>query len=296
MTEPLWLLRETYSEWSSKKAPRLAAALAYYTLFALAPMLVVVIQMGAWLLGLGHAQGHHHQLSEAIFSNLRMTVGSGPAATVAEIVQSTVDQKSQGVWANLVGWAVSLYAAAGLFSALQDAINTVWETSTDSTQSWMAGVKERLVTFGMLWVLGLLLAIASGLTTLLTAFSGVVNRIFPGAQSLLQFGNVTIFLFLAVLFFSCIFKYLPKVQLSWSDVWIGAVLTALLCLLGQALLTLYFTYITSKSTFGAASSFVVLLVWVYYSAQFFLFGAQFTKVYAFKQGSLKDVKNATVQE
>jgi membrane protein len=163
--------------------------------------------MGAWLLGLGHAQGHHHQLSEAVFANLRMTVGSAPAATVAEIVQSTVEQQSQGVWANLVGWSVSLYAAAGLFSALQDAINTVWETSTEANQSWLVGVKERLVTFGMLWVLGLLLAVASGLTTLLTAFSGVIERIFPGSQSFLQFGNVTIF------FVSCCAVFFVHLQI-----------------------------------------------------------------------------------
>lgn len=286
MNQLVWLIRATHGEWSQNKAPRLAASLAYYSLFAIAPLLVVVIQMGAWFLGLGHAQGHHHQLSDSIYSNLRVTLGPAPAATLAEIVQSTVDQQSKGFLSNIMGWLVMFVAAAGLFSAIQDAIDTVWETPSQGPRSWAQTIREKLSSFAVLWVLGLILALASVLGTLVTAFGGLLSRLFPGSETLVQVGNLTVSFGLAVFFFAFVFKVLPSVKLSWSDVWTGAVLTALLCGVGQLLLALYFSYVSTASTFGAASSFVVILLWVYYSAQFFLFGAQFTKVYAVNQGSL----------
>jgi membrane protein len=287
MEKLLWLIRKTYEEWSQNKAPRLAASLAYYSLFAISPLLVVVIQMGAWFLGLGHAEGHHDQLSDTIYTNLRYTLGPAPAATLAEIVKSTVEQQSKGWLPNIMGWIVMFVAAAGLFSALQDAIDTVWEIPTQGPRSWAQSIREKLSTFAILWILGLILAVASVLSTLVTAFGGLLSRLFPGSETLVQTSNLTISFGLAVLFFAFVFKFLPNVKLSWSDVWIGAILTALLCGVGQILLALYFSYVSSASTFGAASSFVVILLWVYYSAQFFLFGAQFTKVYAVNQGSLK---------
>lgn len=275
------MLKESYREWSSNKAPRLAAALAYYTLFAMAPLLVIVIQIGALILGRGQASGHHHQVSDMIYGNLRVALGEAGAKTVADIVQSTVDKQGQGWFSSIIGWIVLVVAAGGLFGALQEALNTVWEVPADPKAGWLKMVRERFVSFALIAGIALLLLVS-------LACNAVVVAMFPDSAELLKAINVAVILALATVLFAALFKFLPDVHIQWRDVWTGALLTALLFGLGQFLLQLYLAYLGSTSTYGAAGSLIVIMVWVYYSAQILLFGAEFTRVYANHRGSRPD--------
>lgn len=276
------LLRETYSEWSTNKAPRLAAALSYYTLFAMAPLLVIIIQIGAMLIGGGNAAGHHRQLTLVMEGYLQSSLGPAAAKTVADLVEATVAKQAQGMLSATLGWMMMLLAAVGLFGALKDALNTIWECHPPAApRSWPKLVKERLVSF--LLIAGIALLLLLSLAS--NAIMATLDNWLPMGHEILQAFNLAVALGLATLLFAFIFKYLPDLRIRWSDVWTGAVVTTVLFALGQLLLSLYLSRFAATSTFGAAGSLVVLLVWVYYQAQILLFGAEFTRVYANRLGS-----------
>lgn len=279
MTTYWQLLRETYSEWSTNKAPRLAAALSYYTLFAMAPLLVIVIQIGAMIIGGGRAAGHHQQVIVVVEQHLRASLGPAAAQTVADLVAATVSQQGQGFVSATLGWTMLLVAAVGLFGSLKDALNTTWELPPPPPRTWGELIKERFTSFFLIAGLAVLL--------LLSLASNTVLAFLPLGHTTLQVVNVGVVLALATLLFAFIFKYLPDLRIHWSDVWIGALVTTLLSGLGQLLLSLYLSRMATSSTFGAAGSLVILMVWVYYQAQILLFGATFTRVYAIRLGSLE---------
>jgi membrane protein len=271
------LVRETYSEWSSNKAPRLAAALSYYTLFAMAPLLVIVIQIGALIIGGGRAAGHHQQVVAVVEQHLRASLGPAAAQTVADLVEATVSQQGQGLFSATLGWAMLLVAAVGLFGSLRDALNTIWELPPPPPRGWVEMIRERFTAFFLIAGLAVLL--------LLSLASNTILSFLPLGLALLQVVNVGVVLALATLLFAFIFKYLPDIRIRWSDVWVGAIVTTALSGLGQLLLSLYLSRLATSSTFGAAGSLVILMVWVYYQAQILLFGATFTRVYANRVGS-----------
>ncbi len=271
------LLKETYSEWSSNKAPRLAAALSYYTLFAMAPLLVIVVQIGALILGAGRAAGHHRQLKEILVQHLRFQLGPAASETVGQLIDATVAQQGQGFLSALLGWGVLLLAAIGLFGALKDALNTIWEVPPPPARGWLQLLRERAVHFCLIAGLAVLLLGALASSLVLAAL--------PLNQDALQAINLGLALALATCLFAFIFKYLPDLHIHWGDVWTGALVTTALSALGQALLGLYLRHLAATSTFGAAGSLVVVLVWVYYQAQILLFGAEFTRVYALRKSS-----------
>ncbi|MFN8609730.1 MAG: YihY/virulence factor BrkB family protein [Vulcanimicrobiota bacterium] len=271
------MLKETHSEWSSNKAPRLAAALSYYTLFAMAPLLVIVVQIGAMVLGAGRASGHHQQLRSVLMHHLGAQLGPTGAQAVGQLVDTTVAQQGQGLFSAVLSWLVLALAAMGLFGALKDALNTIWELPPPPPRSWWELIHDRAVSFCLIGCLALLL--------LLALASSVVLAALPLNQQALQAVNAAVALVLATVLFAFIFKYLPDLRIRWRDVWIGAVLTAALSALGQGLLGLYLSHLAATSTFGAAGSLVILLVWVYYQAQILLFGAEFTRVYSKRNSS-----------
>ena len=276
------LLRETYSEWSTNKAPRLAAALSYYTLFAMAPLLVIVIQIGALLIGGGNATGHHHEITQVMESYLQSSLGPAAAKTVGDLVEATVAKQAQGAVSATLGWMMMLVAAVGLLGALKDALNTIWECHPpEAPRNWLKLVKERFVSFSLITGIALLLLLSLASSAILAALSNWL----PMGHQVLQAFNLVVALGLATLLFAFIFKYLPDLRIRWSDVWTGAVLTTLLFALGQLFLSLYLSRFAATSAFGAAGSLVVLMVWVYYQAQILLFGAEFTRVYANRLGS-----------
>ncbi len=280
MTSHWQLIRETYSEWSGNKAPRLAAALSYYTLFAMAPLLVIVIQIGAMVIGGGRAAGHHQQVVAVVEQHLRSSLGPAAAQTVGELVEATVSQQGQGLFSAALGWVMLLVAAVGLFGALKDALNTIWELPPPPPRSWGELIRERFTAFLLIAGLAVLL--------LLSLASNTVLAFLPLDHTLLQLVNVGVVLTLATLLFAFVFKYLPDLRIRWSDVWVGAAVTTAFSGLGQLLLSLYLTRMATSSTFGAAGSLVILMVWVYYQAQILLFGATFTRVYANRVGSLEN--------
>jgi membrane protein len=271
------LLKETYHDWSEDKASRLAAALAYYTAFTVAPLILISIVVAGLVFGKEAAQGQ-------IFEQLNGTLGPEAAGTVQTAVAGS--QKSgASTLSAIIGIVTLIWSASGLFSQLQDALDTIWEVQPDPTAGWMAFIKRRFFSMTMVLGVGFLLLVSLVLSTAITAIGTFLGNTLPGGAVIWQAVNFVISFGIITLLFAAIFKVLPDATIDWSDVWFGAAATALLFTIGKLLIGLYLGYASVGSTFGAAGSLLVFLVWVYYSAQILLFGAELTQVYARKYGS-----------
>ena len=273
------LLKDAYAGWSADKASLMAAALAYYTLFAIAPLLVIVIELGALVIGHGHGAGYHWQIEQAILGGLQSTIGKAGAETIAQIIQSTVDHQGQGIISGAIGWFVLIFAAAGLFGALRDALNQVWEVPVNRDQSVLQMLRGRLMACAMIAAVALVLLLSLCCNAIAASFNGILGQ-YLHIPGLMQLGALAIAFGSATLLFALIFKYLPDVHVRWHDVWVGAAVTALLVGAGQALLALYFQKLGATSTYGAAGSLVAILLWAYYVGQILLFGAELTRAYS----------------
>jgi membrane protein len=276
-TELFDLLRETFEEWSADKAPRLGAALAYYSIFSLAPLLIIAIAIGGLLFGAAAAHGQ-------ISAQIRDTIGPTGAQAVEEML-AHVHNTDSGVWATVVGVVTLLIGAAGVFGQLQDALNTIWKVEPKPDRSWGAVIRERFLPFTMVLGTGFLLLVSLILSALLAALGRFLTpQSLPGGAWLWLLLNALLSFGFLVVLFALMYKELPDVRIAWADVWIGAGVTALLFTLGKFLIGLYLGQSSVASAYGAAGSLVLILVWVYYSAQIFLFGAEFTRVYATRHG------------
>jgi membrane protein len=282
----LWgLLKETVQDWSEDKASRLAAALAYFTIFSLAPLLVIVIAIAGLVFGREAAQ---NQLS----GQIQDLVGQQGAGMIQTMIQNT-SKPSTSIIATIIGVITLLLGASGVFGALQDALNTIWEVAPNPKAGLMAMLRNRFVSFGMILVVGFLLLVSLLLTAVLAAVGKFMGGFFPSAVLLghvinfvVSFGGIT-------LLFALIYKVLPDAKIAWGDVWIGAAVTSLLFTIGRLLIGLYLGRGSVGSAYGAAGSLIVLLVWTYYSAMILFLGAEFTKVYAYKYGShIEPAENA----
>ncbi len=282
------LLKQSFAEWQRDKVARLAAALAYYTAFALAPVLVIVIAIASFLFEQSTVQGR-------IIDQLQSLLGKDGAEMVREMLVSAQSQDSNSFLATVVGVALLILGASGLFIQLQDALNTVWNVEARTDQGIWRLIRDRLLSFGMVLVIGFLLMVSLLLSAALTAVSGLVGSGgLPGLDVVWQIANAILSFGIITLLFGLIYKILPDAKIGWSDVWIGAAITALLCTIGKWLIGLYIGNSSAASAYGAAGSFVVLLLWIYYSAQILLFGAEFTQVYANRFGSrIQPDENAT---
>lgn len=285
----LWsLLGQTFAEWQRDKVSRLAAALAYYTAFSLAPVLVIAIAVASFLFEQSTVQGR-------IIDQLGGLIGNDGAAMVQEMLVSAQSQDSNSFLATVVGVGLLILGASGLFIQLQDALNTVWNVKVRADQGIWGLVRDRLLSFGMVLVIGFLLMVSLLLSAALAAASGFLGGSFlPGLDIIWQLANAVVSFAVITLLFGLIYKVLPDAKISWSDVWTGAAITALLFTIGKWLIGLYLGNSSAASAYGAAGSFVVLLLWIYYSAQILLFGAEFTQVYANRFGShIRPDKHAT---
>lgn len=282
------LLKQSFAEWQRDKVARLAAALAYYTAFALAPVLVIVIAIASFLFEQSTVQGR-------IIDQLQSLLGKDGAEMVREMLVSAQSQDSNSFLATVVGVALLILGASGLFIQLQDALNTVWNVEARTDQGIWRLIRDRLLSFGMVLVIGFLLMVSLLLSAALTAVSGLVGSGgLPGLDVVWQIANAILSFGIITLLFGLIYKILPDAKIGWSDVWIGAAITALLFTIGKWLIGLYIGNSSAASAYGAAGSFVVLLLWIYYSAQILLFGAEFTQVYANRFGSrIQPDENAT---
>jgi membrane protein len=270
------LLKETYRDWSEDKASRLAAALAYYTAFSVAPLLLITIAVAGLVFGREAAQGR-------IVDQLQGLMG--PAAGAIETSLANSQDKNAGALSTIIGLATLVWSASSLFGQLQEALNTIWEVTPDPNAGILATLKRRFLSMTMVLGVGFVLLVSLVITASVSAVGAFFGDLLPGGAFLWQIANFVLSFAVVTLLFAAIYKVLPDVTVAWSDVWIGSAVTALLFTVGKLLIGLYLGHASIGSTFGAAGSLLVFLVWVYYSAQILFFGAEFTQVYARRYGS-----------
>jgi len=285
----LTLFKQTISEFSRDKVPRLGAALAYYTIFSLAPLLLIVIAIAGLVFGHEAAQGK-------IFEQLRGVLGSTTAAAMQEMVKNAAKPKS-GSLATIIGVVTLILGASGVFGQLKDALNTIWDVKPKEGGGIMALIKDRFLSFAMVFGVGFLLMVSLVIDTAIAAMGKFAGNHLPGGEALWHIVELAFSFCVVTVLMAGIFRLLPDLKIEWRDVWLGAALTSLLVVLGKFALSIYFAKSAVGSTFGAAGSLVIVLLWVYYSAQILLFGAEFTQVYARSHGSRKEEsKPATPKE
>lgn len=274
------LLKQVTNAWLDDYVPSMGAALAYYTLFSLAPLLLIVISVAGLVFGQDAARGE-------IEWQLRALMGDAGASAVQALLVS-VDQPAKGAVATLVGLLLLLIGATTVFGELQDALDRIWRVPARcQTNGWIALLRARLLSFGMILAIGFLLMVSLVLSAVLATLERWWSPAFGGWLTVASAANGVAGFILVATVFALIYKVMPRVHVHWRDVWIGAVFTALLFTLGKSLIGVYIGRSGVISGFGAAGSLVVVLLWVYYSAQIFLIGAEFTWVYANVFGSRK---------
>lgn len=281
----LALLKTTLDEWSADKAPRLAAALSYYTVFSLAPLLLVVIAIAGLVFGPDAARGR-------IDDQLRGLIGQEGAAFIQEMLQNA-NKPATGIFATIVGIVTLLLGAMGVFAQLKDALNTAWDVQPKPGGGIKHFIMNNILSFGMLLGVGFLLLVSLVLSAGLAALDQFTRGLLPGVEFIIQLINLVVSFGVITALFALIFKFLPDAKIAWKDVWIGAAVTSLLFTIGKFAIGLYLGNSGTATTYGAAASLVVLFLWIYYSAQILLFGAEFTQVYARTYGSqIQPNKNA----
>ena len=278
MRDALNLFREAAKEFSDDNVPRLGAALAYYTLFSVAPLLLVVIAIAGIVFGREAARGE-------IFAQMRGLIGASGAEAVQSLVASAAKPKT-GVIAMVIGVATLLLGASGVFGELKGALNTIWEIPPRPSGGIFGMIRERFLSMAMVLGVGFLLLVSLVLDTAVAAFAKFAGRRLPGGEALWHTIELALSFAVITVLFAMIFRFLPDTRIAWRDVWFGAAFTALLFVVGKFVLALYLGKKSVSSSYGAAGSLIVLLLWVYYSAQILFFGAEVTQVYARRHGSL----------
>lgn len=274
----LWsFIRRVFSEWSEDKVPRLAAALAYYTIFSIPPLLLTIIGFVGYLFGRAAVQ-------KALLDQIAILLNPNTANAIGAILQSASGPQKGGL-AAIIGTVVLLLGASGVFGQLQDALNTIWEVKPKPKQGIKVLVQKRLFSFAVVLVLGFLLLVSMVLSTALSLLSGYLQGRLPGSSLVFSLVNFVLPLLVITFLFALMFKFMPDARMKWKDVWLGAAITSLLFNLGKTLIGLYLARSNPASAFGAAASLVLILVWIYYTAQILFLGAEFTFIYARDYGS-----------
>jgi len=267
------LLRDTFKAFLADRVPKLSAALSYYTLFSIAPMLVVIIGLFSIFYGREAIEGE-------IFEMIRSYIGEGPASQIQEVIVSTT-LNYDNIWTMTVGGIILLLGATYTFGEIQDSINLIWGLKTKPKKGFILLIINRVLSFSMVLVLGFILMASLLMNALLKAFFEMLNNVVPDQllEIMLYLDQVIMF-FTVMALFAFIFKVLPDAKIKWKDVFAGAFVTALLFMGGKFLIGLYLENNATVTAYGAAGSIIVLLMWVYYSAIILYFGAEFTQVYA----------------
>jgi len=273
------LAKMTWQEYQQHNGQWLAGALAYFTAFAIAPLIIIILEIAALVLG------SNRQAMNLIFGYLQRDAGPG-AGAVRQIVTATINESHKGIMAEIISWIILVVAAIGLFNAVQFALNQVWDLTPVKLSIWKA-VKQRLAGFVALMAISVLLLLSIAVNAVLTGAGGYLTHVFPGFATLLKIADFVISFGVIWVGFAILFEYLPDCHVEWRDVWPGAAITAFLFVVGQFLLGWYLGRAAVSSGFGAFGSLVAFLIWVNYSAQIMLLGAEFTHVYAQRYGSLR---------
>jgi membrane protein len=272
------LLKNTASQWVQDQCPQLGAALAYYTVFSLAPLVLVLLAVFGLIFG-----GSEHA-REKITDQLRYFIDPSGVKVIQDIAANAAKPKG-GILASTLGVLIALFGASGVFGQLQNALNTIWGVKPKPGQGLWGFVRARFLSFGMVGGVCFLLLVSLTVESLLKGFSGYLKSALPGGDVVALAVFFVFDLAVVILLFAMIFRYLPDAKIAWRDVWIGAALTAVLFAIGKFVLGLYLGSGAAGSAYGAASSLITLLLWVFYAAQIMLFGAEFTQVYANAYGS-----------
>ena len=270
-------LREVFQKFSNDNALTLGAALAYYTVFSLAPLLVIVIGIAGLIFGDKAAEG-------AIVEQISGLVGEQSAEAIQTMLANARTPSTGGL-ATVFGIVTLLIGASGLFGQLQDALNTIWGVEPKPGRGVLGMIKDRFVSFVALLGTAFLLLVSLVVSAGLAAAGSAFKALLPAPETVLHLLNASVSFAVIIGLFAMMFKVLPDVKIAWRDVWLGAAVTALLFAVGKYAIALYLGKSDVGSAYGAAGSLVIILVWVYYSAQILLFGAEFTAVYADAYGS-----------
>ncbi|MBK1817999.1 YihY family inner membrane protein [Luteolibacter yonseiensis] len=272
------LLKRSLDDWMEDKALRLSAALAYYSIFSIAPLLVITMGIAGLAFGTEAVSGQ-------LYDELRGYVGAQSAAALQSMVQSA-SKPAQGIWATVAGFVMLMVGASGVFGQLKDALNTIWEVKPKPDIGLMAHFREKLLSFGMVLVIGFLLLVSLVLSAAISGVNHFVGHSL--AIPAVVWGMIAFVISLGIVttLFAMIFKILPDARVGWGDVWVGAIVTGLLFEVGKTALGWYLGRESTSSAYGAAGSVVLLLLWVYYTSCILFFGAEFTQVYAQAGGRL----------
>ena len=277
MKRLLHLFAVAAKSWDEDKAPRLGAALAYYTIFSIPPFLILLIGVASLIFNGEVVQGRFLRTLEDL-------VGAQGAAAIRDILASPRTEKP-GVIATIVGTATLLVSASAVFGHLKDAINTVWEIELKPTRSLGAFLRKYIFSVMVLLGTGFLLLVSLAASTLLTALGDTLDRYLPGGEGLWAAVDALFSIGAITFLFALLYKYIPDAKVAWKDALVGGLVTSFLFNVGEYLIGFYLGRTNVGSAFGAAGSLVVLLVWVYYSSMIFFFGAEFTKAFATEYGS-----------
>lgn len=274
------LSQQAFLSWKKDYAPSMGAALAYYTVFSVAPLLLIVISVAGLVFGQEAARGE-------IFAQLSGLMGAQGALAVQGMLEA-VNKPREGIIATVIGLALLVVGATTVFGELQDAMDRIWRAPARDTGGGIFGLlRVRLLSFSMIMGIGFLLIVSLVASAAIAALGKWWAPVFGGWEVLAQGVNFVVSFGMVTVIFAMIYKLMPRVKVEWRDVWVGAGVTALLFTVGKHLIGLYIGKSSVASGYGAAGSLVVVLVWVYYSAQIFLLGAEFTWVYAHQYGSLR---------
>lgn len=272
------LIRKTVSSWSDDYAPSMGAALSYYTLFSIAPLLMIVISIAGLAFGREAAQGE-------IVGQLQGLMGDEGAKAIESLLASA-NKDSHGLWAGAVSFLLLAFGATTVFGELQDAFDRIWRAParTGTNGLWKL-LRARVLSFGMMLGISFLLMVSLVVSAGISALGKWWGSVFSLGEPVLQIANLLLSFLLVTVLFAMIYKIMPRAKVEWRDVWIGSLVTSLLFSIGKLLIGLYIGKSAVASGFGAAGSLIVLLIWVYYSAQIFLLGAEFTWIFAHHAGS-----------
>ena len=275
----LWLLgRDACFQWIDDNPFQMGAALAYYTLFSVAPLLLIAIAVAGSVFGREASQNQ-------IIGAIQGLVGFQSARAIQVIIDSAGRTPDSGFLATATGMVLLLLGAAGVVGQLQDSLNAIWRVAFKTGRGLKGFVQDRLISYTMVLGVGFLLVVSLVVSALLTAVSGIVGGYLTIDAATAQSLDLIVSFALITMLFAVIYKYVPDVRMAWSDVWLGAATTSLLFAAGKFLIGFYLGHSTITSIYGAAGSLVTLLLWVYYSSLMFFFGAELTQVYATRYGS-----------
>jgi membrane protein len=277
--------KSTFREWNDDKVPRLGAALAFYTAISIAPLVVLTFRLATIFFDDEAATGQ-------LRSQMQGLVGESGAVAVEQMIAGGKDTEG-GVWVTVLGVVTLLFGASGVFGQLQDSLNTIWGVQPKPGRGLLGMLRDRFLSFSMVLGVAFLLVVSLLVSTVLATLGATLD-VLPDAWHMVGHAfDALVSLVVFTALFGIMFKVLPDVEMSWRDVWIGAALTAGLFFIGKLAIGLYLGHSAMASSYGAAGSFVVLLVWVYYAAQVFFLGAELTQVYANEHGSrIRPAENA----